>query len=276
MLRIGTRLSVLVGVLATCLAGAAGAQVLSNPLRPSQAVETPCVLDKCLKGPSGPAPEAAPTTAPPASTAAGSPARPDRVQRIGPLAPGSFDFYLLALSWSPGFCDTGGDAKAPQQCADGARLGFVVHGLWPQNQHGFPSDCDSTARSPSRLALDSVTGLYPDVGLARYEWRKHGTCTGLSPTDYFAAVRRAREAVAVPDSLTSLAEPQTMAPLDLVRAFAGSNPGLRADMMAVTCRQGELEEVRICFSKDLRGFVSCPEVSRATCRTREITVMPVR
>ena len=214
---------------------------------------TPCVLDKCLSVAPAPAGRAGP----------------------GPLAPGAFDFYVLALSWSPGFCDTGGEARGGAQCAAGARLGFVVHGLWPQNARGYPSNCDAGAnRSPPRAALDRVRGLYPDEGLARHEWRMHGTCTGLSPSDYFDQVRRAREAVAIPQALQAPGEPQTFAPRDLVRAFVGSNPGLRADAVAVTCRQGELEEVRLCLAKDLRGFTSCPEVARASCRAPNLTVMP--
>ena len=193
-----------------------------------------------------------------------------------PAAPGAFDFYVLSLSWSPGFCATGGDAKARDQCAAGSGLGFVVHGLWPQYDHGFPSDCGPAGRFPSRQALATVEGVYPDQGLARYEWRKHGTCSGLSPTDYFAAVRRARDAVMVPTALQAPREAQTWAPLDLARAFSAANPGLRTDETAVTCRSGVLEEVRICFAKDLRGFVPCPEVARASCRSPGMTVPPVR
>ena len=193
-----------------------------------------------------------------------------------PAAPGAFDFYVLSLSWSPGFCATGGDAKARNQCAAGSGLGFVVHGLWPQYDHGFPSDCGPAGRFPSRQALATVTGVYPDEGLARYEWRKHGTCSGLSPTDYFAAVRRARDAVTVPTALQAPRDAQTWAPLDLARAFSAANPGLRTDETAVTCRSGILEEVRICFAKDLRGFVPCPEVARASCRAPGMSVPPVR
>jgi ribonuclease T2 len=50
---------------------------------------------------------------------------------------------------------------------------------------------------------------------------------------------------------------------------------LRTDAMAVTCRQNMLEEVRICLGKDLRGYVTCPEVSRASCR-RPVTVPALR
>lgn len=243
------------------LAGPSPAQ-FNNPLRPARSGNPPCVLDKCLNGGAG--------------SRRHSDGRDDSAGSPRADGPGQFDFYLLSLSWSPAFCDTGGDEKAPDQCAAGRRLGFVVHGLWPQNERGFPSDCDPGSRAPSRVALDSAAGLYPDEGLARHEWRQHGTCSGLSPADYFAAVRRARDAVTVPPAFASPEEPQNFSPNDIIRAFAGSNPGLRADTMAVTCRAGELQEVRICFTKDLRGFLSCPEVSRRACRAPDITVLPVR
>ena len=197
---------------------------------------------------------------------ADAPSRPGR----SAVAPGAFDFYVLALSWSPSFCAAGGERKSPEQCASGANPGFVVHGLWPQNQHGYPSQCEGP-RAPSRMALDSARGVYPDEGLARHEWRQHGTCTGQSPTDYFADVRRARQMVAIPEAFRAPAGSGTWAPLDIARSFTEANRGLRVDEMAVTCRNGALEEVRICLTKDLRGFLPCPEVARASCR-RPVTV----
>lgn len=192
-------------------------------------------------------------------------------------APGDFDFYVLALSWSPGFCAAGGgDDKGRDQCRAGAELGFVVHGLWPQGERGFPTDCAPANRTPSRLALDAASGVYPDEGLARYQWRKHGTCSGRSPTDYFADVRAARERVVIPPAFAAPREGQTWTAPDLERAFVAANPGLRADMMSVACRGEVLQEVRICFTKDLRGFRSCPEVDRRGCRAGRITAPPVR
>ena len=40
--------------------------------------------------------------------------------------PGQFDFYVLALSWSPAYCANGGDKRSPEQCQLGAQKGFVV------------------------------------------------------------------------------------------------------------------------------------------------------
>lgn len=191
--------------------------------------------------------------------------------------PGDFDFYVLALSWSPGFCELDGDRdRNREQCAEGAGLRFVVHGLWPQNERGYPSECGPAGRTPSRIALEQAKGLFPTKGLARYEWRKHGTCSGSSPSDYFADVRRARDKVVIPPALAKAERNQNWTAIDLERAFVAANPGLRTDMMSVACKRGVLQEVRICFSKDLRDFRMCQEVDRSGCRTRDITVVAPR
>jgi ribonuclease T2 len=186
--------------------------------------------------------------------------------------PGEFDFYVLALTWSAGFCELGGARKAREQCAGGGAPGFVVHGLWPQYERGFPSDCGSFDQPIPRAALNDAQGVFPDERLARYEWRKHGTCSGMSPSQYFAAVRRVRQDLVIPQQLAHLRGDTQASPMDVLRAFAESNRGLRPDMAAVGCRSGVLEEVRICYSKDLRNFVSCPEVARKSCRAQSIRI----
>lgn len=191
----------------------------------------------------------------------------DDEYRGGPPRP--FDFYVLALSWSPGFCDTVGGFH--DQCEPGKGLGFVVHGLWPQYERGFPSDC-AGPRAPSRMALDRANGVFPDERLARYEWRKHGTCSGKSPSDYFGDVARAKELITIPPLFRHPQQEQTTTPIDIERAFYDANPRLRPGMMAVGCRRTTFEEVRICLSKDLRDFVACPEIVRRGCRQRELSV----
>jgi ribonuclease T2 len=190
--------------------------------------------------------------------------------------PGAFDFYVLALSWSPTYCAGAGERRDDVQCAPGRRLGFVVHGLWPQYARGYPENCSAVTRAPTRQAMEVAGQVYPSEGLARYEWRKHGTCSGLDPAAYFAAARDARMAVTIPDGLKGGGAPQTLAPIEIARQFVAANRGLRPDMMAVTCSRGQLQEVRICFGKDLRGFTPCPEVARGNCRAPEITLDAAR
>lgn len=190
-------------------------------------------------------------------------------------APGEFDFYVLALSWSPGFCALEGDRKERDQCAPGSGLGFVVHGLWPQFARGYPTACGAE-RSPSRIALDQARGVFPSEGLARHQWRRHGTCSGLDPAAYFRAAGAARDRVVVPDGFRDVASPRTVSSIEVERAFAAANPGLRPDMMAVACRRGVLQEVRVCLDRDLRGFATCPEVDRNGCRGGDLQVEPVR
>ncbi|MGL4325411.1 MAG: ribonuclease T2 family protein [Beijerinckiaceae bacterium] len=189
--------------------------------------------------------------------------------------PGDFDFYVLALSWSPGFCELSGRSKGREQCDIGARKGFVVHGLWPQYHRGFPSDCGMD-RSPTRMAMEAAKGVFPDEQLARYEWRKHGTCSGLSPQAYFDHTRDARDRVTIPETMRNVTRDLVMDPREIERAFIAANPGLRADMVAISCRRQVLQEVRVCMSKDVRGFIACPDVGRNECRSTDITIPAMR
>ena len=193
-----------------------------------------------------------------------------------PTSTAPFDYYVMALSWSPGFCDLGGDRKSPRQCATGAGYGFVVHGLWPDNRFGpDPADCDPDAdASPADIA--ATNGLYPTDALAAYEYRKHGTCTGLDAADYFAAVRTVRDGLVIPQALQGVRAWRRMAPDAIRQAFIDANANMRPDNIAVTCTGGQLVEVRICISKNLKAFATCPQVAGNTCRRDSIVVAPLR
>jgi len=207
--------------------------------------------------------------------AAGLPAASQPRETRG-AAMGDFDFYVLALSWSATWCAITGERRGAKQCDPGRNPGFVVHGLWPQHERGYPAFCTPEGRNPSRRAMDIAEDVLPDSGLARHQWRKHGTCSGLPPEGYFSATAAARRKVRIPAALEAPRETSRFAPLEIERAFAEANPGLRPEMMAVTCERGMLEEVRICLTRDLRAFRPCPEVDRDSCRTREISVPPSR
>lgn len=111
---------------------------------------------------------------------------------------GDFDFYVLALSWSPSYCESKGDRADRMQCGGPKPFAFVTHGLWPQYERGFPSDCRVTGRAPTRAQVDGLLDIMPSPGLVRYQWRKHGSCSGLNPPDYFRTVRAAYDKVSIP------------------------------------------------------------------------------
>jgi ribonuclease T2 len=197
-------------------------------------------------------------------------------QSAPPVAVAPFDFYVMTLSWSPGFCDLAGEEKSPQQCAVGSRDGFVVHGLWPDNRMSADPENCNLEQDASEADLALARGLYPSDGLARYEYRKHGTCTGLSAADYFAAVRYVRDQLNIPAMLQAPRQLQRLSPQTIQQAFIAANANLRADNMAVTCARGELVDVRICLSKDLKAFATCPKVSGHTCQRASVAVAPLR
>jgi ribonuclease T2 len=192
-------------------------------------------------------------------------------------APGEFDFYVLALSWSPSFCEAaaerGNSGRSQTQCE--RPYSFVVHGLWPQYERGFPEYCQRPSPRLDRNIMTSMLDLMPAPGLIFNEWDKHGTCSGLGARAYFESVRKARAAVKIPEEFLQLPEPKTIAPDDLEAAFIKINPGLGSSAISVTCSSRRLSEVRICLSKDMQ-FRACEEIDRRACRRDEVVMPPVR
>lgn len=187
--------------------------------------------------------------------------------------PGDFDFYVLALSWSPSWCEAEGDEDHPQ--CDGSRpFAFVVHGLWPQYERGWPEFCDFRDE-PTRREVEAMTDIMPSRGLVRHQWRKHGSCSGLDPDDYFDLVRDAQRKVRIPPALSRLDRYVTVDPDAVETAFRAANPDIPANGIAVTCDGRRLREVRVCLTADL-DFRSCDEVDRKACERDTIVMPPVR
>lgn len=174
-----------------------------------------------------------------------------------------FDFWVLALSWSPTHCGADGmAARDPQQCAGPRPYGFVVHGLWPQFERGFPRSCPARARGPDRSLTDAMLDIMPSRRLVAIQWERHGTCSGLDAEDYFALTRAARTRVAIPDAFTAPQTWQLMETGAVEAAFIAANPGLDPTEIAVEARGNQLREVRLCLDLEL-AWRACPEVDRA-------------
>jgi len=192
------------------------------------------------------------------------------------IATAKFDYYVLTLSWSPGFCDTGGESRSPEQCDSGSNAAFVTHGLWPNDSNGGDPCGDKMQDDyiPSS-ALGIGERVYPTRGLAIHEWRTHGVCTGLDAAHYFKAVQFARDEFTIPENLRHPTARFETTGAEIEQAFMAANANLTADSMAVTCQRGELIDVRFCLTPDLRAFAICPDVARRTCRG-SLAVSPPR
>jgi ribonuclease T2 len=191
---------------------------------------------------------------------------------------GEFDFYVLALSWSPSFCEEAAERnpdRAPQpQCRD-RPYAFVVHGLWPQYEKGFPEYCQVPAPRLSREIVSSMLDLMPSPRLVFHEWDRHGVCSGQSATRYFENVRKARAVVKIPEAYVQLSSPLTVTPGEVEEAFIKANPGLSSASIAIACSAKRLSEVRICLNKEF-GFRECAEIDRRACRRDKLLMPPMR
>ena len=203
--------------------------------------------------------------------------------RAGGERPGLFDYYVLSMSWSPTYCLEKGDRRRDAQCRPGAAKGFVLHGLWPQFRRGWPSHCRGAPRFVPDAVIREVLDVMPSKGLVIHEWRKHGTCSGLSPRGYFTVAEKLFRMVRVPPAYQHPSQPLRRAPRQIVKEFAENNraQGFTAESFAVVCsRRGRgqalLKEVRVCFSPAGRPSRCGANERRSACRARVVVIPPVR
>jgi ribonuclease T2 len=230
--------------------------------------------------------------------------------------PGDFDYYVLALSWSPTYCNgqssgegssRGGDedgfgadrrsqdrrdyggfqdrrdygrrGSGDEQCSGSRPYAFVLHGLWPQYERkGWPEACENGSRPwvPGET-IDQMMDIMPSRRLVIQEYKKHGVCSGLDPRQYFDAARQAYRSVRIPEEYQDLSQPLTVSPDDVKKAFLDVNKQLTADMLQVACSRNLLREVRVCLTKELTPRpCSRSEINRRLCTYSTVTLPPVR
>ena len=177
-------------------------------------------------------------------------------------ASGSFDYYVLSLGWSPTYCALEGDARGDDQCDPRHEYTFTLHGLWPQYERGWPSYCHTSQRDPSRAQTAAMADIMGSGGLAWYEWKKHGRCSGLSAQAYFEASRKAYDSVAIPEVFLIVRENLKVEASVIEDAFLEANPGLDGTMVTITCKSGLIQEARICLTRELEPRACAPDVAR--------------
>jgi ribonuclease T2 len=180
--------------------------------------------------------------------------------------PGEFDYYLLSLSVAPSFCALTPDPQTKPDCegltpASFQRTPLTIHGLWPNRArvsvNRQPAECSHDRFAVSRPVQAELARYMPGgPGLLRHEWYRHGTCSGMSPDDYFGAAislaKRANDMIG-----QQIAGHDRVQIDELLRAVAARNPAVAAAIV-VDCRQHRgggdflVDEIRLTLSKDLK------------------------
>ncbi|MDQ2089821.1 ribonuclease T2 [Marimonas arenosa] len=188
---------------------------------------------------------------------------------------GEFDYWVMALSWSPNWCAIEGDARGSSQCDASRDFGWTLHGLWPQYHRGWPAFCPTAEPQPRRSLTNAMADIMGTSGLAWYQWKKHGVCSGLSAPEYYEVSRQAFESFNRPEIFRKLHKPVKLPATVVEEAFLKANPGLEPDMITITCKQGRIQEARICLSKSLKP-VPCGRDTVNDCRMKDALFDPVR
>jgi len=186
-----------------------------------------------------------------------------------------FTHYVMALSWNATWCEIEGDSRKADQCDPKHDLGFTLHGLWPQGERGWPEYCRTTERDPSRSMSRRMADIMGSGGLAWHQWKKHGRCSGLSAEEYFKLSRDAYGMINRPALLRKVDKRLRVPPEVIEKAFIEANDGLKANQLAVTCRDGFVQEVRICLTKGLVPRACSPKTERG-CRSKSALLPPMR
>ncbi len=185
--------------------------------------------------------------------------------------PGQFDFYLLTMSWAPEFCATHTSSRSSSECDPSRHYGFIVHGLWPENNDGsYPQAC-APAQPVAQPIVQQMLPIMPDRGLIQHEWATHGTCSGLASSDYFNAIRKAFGEIQIPQEYRAPASQTTVSPSQIEQKFADANHA-PIDAFRISCSKGEMIAVEACLTKDLQ-FRQCGSGVR-DCRASQVLVRP--
>ena len=199
-----------------------------------------------------------------------------RSKKKKPAASPKFDYFMLVLSYAPDFCAQPTGNKDPRECGAGRKIGFIVHGLWPQGETARGPERCGNASPVSQVIIQATLNYIPTESLIQHEWTTHGSCSGMNAADYFAALRKARDAVKLPPDLDQASQQVQLSPAQIEAKVAAANPAYPKTAFRTSCysKDKELQEVRICLNKDLSPR-SCGS-SAGECPLPNISLLPVR
>lgn len=172
-----------------------------------------------------------------------------------------FKHYVLALSWSSTYCLLNASSMGAPQCKPD-KYNFIVHGLWPQpsNKEKINQDlvfCD-TSKEVSGQIIEKTFSIMPSTRLIQHSWRKHGSCSGLSPQEYFSQIKSLYKEF----NIKSLEfNPDDVVQINLKKLYKdiARQTNIDPDHFSITCQGRLLKEVRICMDRSFKP-TSCKKV----------------
>ena len=201
------------------------------------------------------------------------------------IAMNSSTIYVFAYSWTPGFC-IGQTYPGCSSPLDYWKNNFTIHGLWPQyDTTGYPSSCTNEPFNPSipnEVGLDTMVMRWPDVkydvnnpnydSFWEHEWTKHGTCSGLSQYDYFAAAIALTSVLITPDLINESIGTNVNA--DLLRKSIAP-----VESVSLQCNHQQLVGIYTCWQQTDNmpaNLVECPAdvLQEDTCKSTDEVYIP--
>ncbi len=193
-----------------------------------------------------------------------------RRRRVGARrrAPGRVRFLCAGPVLVARLLRAGGRREGQGAMQVGANLGFVLHGLWPQNERGLSHRM--RPRQPQPLPPGDGHGArrLPLGGAGRHQWRKHAP----APAAARPSISRSRSGRSRRSRFRRSSRKWTASasgPRWMERAFVAANRGLRTDMMSVACRAASCRRCASAFRRTCARSVLAPRVDQQGCRTRE-------
>ena len=151
-------------------------------------------------------------------------------------------------------------------------------GLWFSSTLPSLLKCSETPTGISERALHhymSFRAIMGSGGLAWHQWKKHGTCSGLSARDYYRLSREAYAHINRPALLRKLTKPVQLPAKVIEQAFLEANPTLGANEITITCKSRHIQEARICLTRDLQPR-KCSFQTARDCTLSNATFHPIR
>lgn len=171
---------------------------------------------------------------------------PESVKQEKSGSSGQFDLFLLAQSWAPRFCCSNA-AQCKRENMEGMD-DLAIHGLWPAYNEAdsggrtYPAFCD-------RSDMASATSGSTLKGRAAHEWKKHGTCTTMSSTDYLTEEMRIADMM--DSSISSIRDVLNNSAGDTVEvAQLQDEAGGPRRVALMTNQFCQLQEITTCWAKD--------------------------